>query len=405
MKLSYLDKVLLGFFIFILSCEEPDAPDSIWDENDQGGSTPIVNTVEPSQGAFAGIDTLTIIGQHFSDNPSENLVYFNGMLGNVVGASSTSINVVPPNLVSDSVQINVAVQGAFVFGKYENLYTLSAAVLEYGPFDQFTDIYSLDLDRQENVIVSTNATPDAQFWIVDTNQDSAVWSSALAKASGMKLGPTGSIYFVNFQRFLYRDEQGTEKENTEIFKRLSGNATDLDFDENGNLFVGGTGSTIDHVDIYNEDGLTDGVSEAKNLDTLDIISLKVFNNFLYVLTTTVSSDQAIYKIPILDDSGTLGDLELVFDWSNYTNREASALCLTLSESGDIFVGSDWNTQPLTMIQNGSASGFYNTILTAPIVYMAWGNGNYLYVINKTEDTNRGQKIDTRTTGSDYFGRP
>ena len=405
MKFSYLDKVLLGFFIFILSCEESDAPDSIWDGNDQGGSTPIVNTVEPSQGAFAGIDTLTIIGQHFSDNLSENLVYFNGMLGNVVGASSTSINVVPPNLVSDSVQINVAVQGAFVFGKYENLYTLSAAVLEYGPFDQFTDIYSLDLDRQENVIVSMNATPDAQFWIVDTNQDSAVWSSALAKASGMKLGPTGSIYFVNYQRFLYKDEQGTEKEDTEIFKRLSGNATDLDFDENGNLFVGGTGSTIDHVDIYNEDGLTDGVTEAKNLDTLDIISLKVFNNFLYVLTTTVSSDQAIYKIPILDDSGTLGDLELVFDWSNYTNREASALCLTLSESGDIFVGSDWNTQPLTMIQNGSASGFYNTILTAPIVYMAWGNGNYLYVINKTEDTNRVQKIDTRITGSDYFGRP
>ena len=405
MKFFHLDKILLGFSLMILSCEEADAPGSIWDENDQGGSTPIVNSVEPSEGAFAGIDTLTITGQYFSANLPENLVYFNGTLGNVVGATSTKISVIPPNLVSDSVQISVAVQGSFVFGKYENLYTLSAAVLEYGPFDQFTDIYSLDLDRQENLIVSLNATPDAQFWIVDTNQDSAVWSRALAKASGMKLGPTGSIYFVNYQRFLYRDEQGTEKENTEIFKRLNGNATDLDFDENGNLFLGGTGSTIDHVDIYNEDGLTDGVSEAKNLDTLDIISLKVFNNFLYVLTTTVSSDQAIYKIPILDDSGTLGDLELVFDWSNYTNREASALCLTLSESGDIFVGSDWNTQPLTMIQNGSASGFYNTILTAPIVYMAWGNGNYLYVINKTEDTNRVQKIDTRITGASYFGRP
>jgi len=405
MKLFYSDRILLGFSIFILSCEEPDAPDSVWDENDQGGSAPIVSSVEPAQGAFAGIDTLTITGQYFSDNISENLVYFNGMLGNVVEATSTTIGVVPPNLVSDSVQISVAVQGAFVFGKYENLYTLSAAVLEYGPFDQFTDIYSLDLDRQENVIVSMNATPDAQFWIVDTNQDSAVWSSALAKASGMKMGPTGSVYFVNYQRFLYRDEQGTEKENTEIFKRLNGNATDLDFDENGNLFVGGTGSTIDLVDIYNEDGLTDGVTEAKNLDTLDIISLKVFNNFLYVLTATVSSDQALYKIPILDNSGVLGDLELVFDWSNYTNYEASALCFTLSESGDIFIGSDWSSQPLTIIQNGSAGGFYNTILTAPIIYMAWGNGNYLYVINKTEETNRVQRIDTRTTGAEYYGRP
>ena len=102
-----------------------------------------------------------ISGQHFSTNVSENLVYFNGLLGNVVNSTSSLISVVPPNLVSDSVQISVAVQGAFVFGKYENLYSLNAAVVEYGPFDQFTDIYSLDLDRQENLIVSMNATPDA----------------------------------------------------------------------------------------------------------------------------------------------------------------------------------------------------------------------------------------------------
>ena len=405
MKFFYLDKFFLGFFIFFFSCEEPNAPDSIWDGNDQGGATPIDSGVEPSQGAFAGIDTIVITGQHFSPNVSENLVYFNGMLGNVVSATSSLIGVVPPNLVSDSVQINVAVQGAFVFGKYENLYSLKAAVVEYGPFDQFTDIYSLDLDTQENLIVSLNATPDAQFWIVDTDQDSAVWSSSLAKASGMKMGPTGSIYFVNYQRFLYKDEQGTAKENTEIFKRLNGNATDLDFDENGNLFLGGTGSTIDLVDIYNDGGLTDGVSEAKNLDTLDIISLKVYNNFLYVLTTTVTSDQSIYKMPILDDSGALGDLELVFDWSDYTNKEAFALCFALSEAGDILVGSDWASQPLTIIQNGLATGFYSSILTAPIVYMAWGNENYLYVINKTDETNRVQKIDTRMAGADYFGRP
>ena len=50
-------------------------------------------------------------------------------------------------------------------------------------------------------------------------------------------------------------------------------------------------------------------------------------------------------------------------------------------------------------------GFYSSILTAPIVYMAWGNENYLYVINKTDETNRVQKIDTRMAGADYFGRP
>ena len=53
-----------------------------------------------------------------------------------------------------------------------------------------------------------------------------------------------------------------QKKILKIFKRLNGNATDLDFDEYGNLYLGGTGSTIDVVDVDNEDGLTDGVIEA-----------------------------------------------------------------------------------------------------------------------------------------------
>ena len=404
MRIPLLLRFTMPISFLIFSCEDPNYPENIWDEDDQGNASPSISSVEP-EAAFAGIDTLTISGQNFSENTSENLVYFNNMLGEVVNATSTSLSVITPNLVSDSVQIRVAVQGAFLFADHSSLYTLTAAVLDYGPFDQFTDIFSLDLDRDENLIVSMDGTPNAEFWIVDTNQDSAVWSGALAKGSGMKLGPTGSVYFVNYQRFLYKDEQGTPKENSEIFKRLNGNATDLDFDSYGNLFVGGAGSTIDVVDINDDGGLTSGVTEAKNLDTLDILSLKVFNDYLYVLTTTVTSDQAIYKMQILDDSGSLGDLELVFDWSAYTNKLSSALCFTLSESGDLFVGSDSDDQPLTYIQNGNASGFYSSILTAPISYMAWGNSNYLYLINKTEETNRVQRVDTRMSGADYYGRP
>ena len=405
MRILSLFRIILPISLVMFSCEDPNYPENIWDEDDQGNASPSISSVEPEGSAFAGIDTLTINGQNFSENTSANLVYFNNMLGNVISATSTSLRVVTPNLVSDSVQIRVAVQGAFLFADHSSLYTLTAAVSDYGPFDQFTDIFSLDLDRDENLIVSMDGSPNAEFWIVDTNQDSAVWSGALAKGSGMKLGPTGSVYFVNYQRYLYKDEQGTPKENTEIFKRLNGNVTDLDFDSNGNLFAGGTGSIIDVVDINDDGGLTSGVTEVKNLDTLDVISLRVFNDHLYVLTTTVSSDQAIYKMQILDDSGSLGDLELVFDWSAYTNKLSSALCFTLSEAGDLFVGSDSDDQPLTYIQNGNASGFYSSILTAPISYMAWGNSNYLYLINKTEETNRVQRVDTRMSGADYYGRP
>ena len=175
MRILFLLRFTLPISFLIFSCEDPNYPENIWDENDQGNASPSISSVEP-EAAFAGIDTLTISGQNFSENASENLVYFNNMLGEVVNATSTSLSVITPNLVSDSVQIRVAVQGAFLFADHLSLYTLTAAVLDYGPFDQFTDIFSLDLDRDENLIVSMDGSPNAEFWIVDTNQDSDVWS-------------------------------------------------------------------------------------------------------------------------------------------------------------------------------------------------------------------------------------
>ena len=80
MKFFYLDIFFLGFFIFFFSCEEPDAPDSIWDGNDQGGTTPIVSGVEPSQGAFAAIDTIMITGQHFLQMYLQTLVILKASL-------------------------------------------------------------------------------------------------------------------------------------------------------------------------------------------------------------------------------------------------------------------------------------------------------------------------------------
>ena len=59
-------KIILSLIIFLISCEEPNKSDSIWDENDIGSSTPVISTVIPSQNAFAGIDTILISGSNFS---------------------------------------------------------------------------------------------------------------------------------------------------------------------------------------------------------------------------------------------------------------------------------------------------------------------------------------------------
>ncbi len=405
--MNIIFKIIFSFLslIFFNSCENLNYPDDIWNEDDIGNQKPFISSVIPVEGAFAGIDTLTIYGGNFSKVASDNIVYFNESIGSIISSSDEIIEVVGPNLVSDSITIRIAVQGALEFGNYNNLYKLYPAVENYGPFDQFTDIFSLDLDGEENLIVSLDGAPNAEFWMVDTDQDSSVWSGSLSKGSGMKLGPDESIYFVNYQRFLYKDEQGTEKENSEIFKRLNGNATDLDFDSYGNLYVGGNGSLIDVVDIQDNDGLSSGVTQVVDLDSLDIVAMKVFTDFLYILTNNNSFDQAIYRMEILNSEGSLGEIELVFDWSAYSNNQFSALCFTLDHQGNIFIGSDSELCPITVVENGSARTLYPSILSPPINYMSWGNSNYLYVINRMSDVNRVQRIDTRSQGADYYGRP
>ena len=112
-KYIKLQNHILFLIILVFSCDDPDYPEDIWNEDDTGGLSPVVTSVEPADGAFAGIDTLTITGQSFSDTEEENIVYFNNLLGNIVDATPNRILVIPPNLVSDSVKIKVAVQGAF----------------------------------------------------------------------------------------------------------------------------------------------------------------------------------------------------------------------------------------------------------------------------------------------------
>ena len=66
MKINSLFLKTILFSLIVASCEDPNYPDSVWDENDTGNATPSISSVEPASGAFAGIDTITITGQNFS---------------------------------------------------------------------------------------------------------------------------------------------------------------------------------------------------------------------------------------------------------------------------------------------------------------------------------------------------
>ena len=82
------------FLFYFFSCENTNYPEDIWDEDDNGNAGPFITSVVPEQGAFAGIDTLTINGGNFSTVSSENIVYFNESIGKIISSSNEVIEVV-----------------------------------------------------------------------------------------------------------------------------------------------------------------------------------------------------------------------------------------------------------------------------------------------------------------------
>ena len=94
----------------LLSCNDSNYPNDVWDVNDLGKPTPKINNIFPTDSAFSGSDEVTIEGLNFHKSKDSIFVYFNKVLAEVLTTSETSIVVIPPNIVSDSVAIKVSVQ-------------------------------------------------------------------------------------------------------------------------------------------------------------------------------------------------------------------------------------------------------------------------------------------------------
>lgn len=109
---------LLLFVIFVqfcISCTKTDFSEVT--------SAPTIEKLG-SYGAF-GEDTITISGQNFSKNKEDNVVKFNGVIGQVLEADATTLKVVvPKNVTSGTLTIvvkgsNVINMGNFTVGAYD----------------------------------------------------------------------------------------------------------------------------------------------------------------------------------------------------------------------------------------------------------------------------------------------
>jgi len=376
------------------ACEN-DYPDSVFTWEYTTKPKPAITALEPAGGTFAGIGRMKIVGQNLSTVLAENHVFFNGQPGTIHELNGNEMIVQCANVVGDSVKIQLRVDGAYELYTHEDGYKLETAVIPYKAVTKDYDITGLCVDKDENLYALRKDGTQGRI-IKMTSTDSTTFEeigkAAFSIAYGMKVGPNGTIFVLRNNTIIYRLPAGSNKDtNLETFARVKQRVSDLDFDQNGNLFVGGSGKVIYRVNPTTADTMTVATYTDNN-----IVALRVYNGFLYVVTdytgtNTSAVQEGIYRNQILDSDGHLGPAELMFDWAAYSGGIYGINTITFDQNGILFAGLDGgNAISAINLATGVVTPYYTEVLTTPSSYFAWGNSYYLYVNrhNNEDETKR-----------------
>jgi hypothetical protein len=401
--------ILVGFIAVLSLCGcKNEYPDSIWDPNYKSNPTPIITLIEPESGSFAGVGVVTVTGQNFSPNVEDNKVYFEGERATTLTASQTQLTVQVPNLLGDSLKVQIYVVGALEFGEYEPGYKLEEASVQFKAIDDFVQFTALACDLQENAYGLS--TTREIYKIEHPDSDKVVYATVQTsrKADGMKMGPDGYLYWVRGNTRVYRVPPGGGESVEESYVTVNSRVSDLDFDQNLNIYAAGSTGWIE---VVKPDGTT--TFTAAQYTDYEINAVRVYENFVYIAaaydgTETPEVAEGIWRHEILDADGNLGASELYFDWGANTEEFGpKILCIDFAENGDLYVGMD-KDQAITIIQAGDKSTkyLYPEILLPPTTYMCWGNGNYLYVNRYADESanRRVFRVALNVAGAPYYGR-
>lgn len=426
-----MKKYTIIIFVLILSailvqmgCEN-NYPDSIWDPAYNSKPTPVISDIIPDS-SYSGIGVITIVGQNFSADISENRVFIGGKAATVLSASETSLDVQVPTLVEDSLLIQIDVKDAFELGEYGGTgssdvpFRLIDATINYVKVDENLSMNGLACDLSENIYSVLETRRAIKFIHPDSGYVDVGNSSPPAVVTSMKTGPGGYVCFVKNNTYIYRLPPGSGSSDVaEKWVRFDGKVKDLDFDENLNVFAGGD-TTIFRARWSDAD-----TAIVALYPSYEIKLLRVYNGYVYVFLSYTGSDSmmvqnGIWRNEILDASGNLGSNEFMYDWSTYVAGAAGIKVNTMvvDENGLFYLGLDYSGNYLNEaiikvdIFSGFAEPLYTEILNAGVNNLCWGNSNNLYIhryllVESGEETIITRKLFTLAmpvNSAPYYGR-
>lgn len=354
---------LIACTAWLAGCDTTPA-NTLFDEAPPLRDDPVVTAVEPSSGALAGIGTVTILGENFSTTPSENLVYFDDVRAEVLSASPTELVVETPRLPRSDIQIRVNVIGAEHFSNSVT-YALESAVEEVGGVADFEESFAIATDEDHNLYVSlfaNNASVGIKRILPDGTREDYISSTFKWDALAMK---EGRLYGVRNVRAVFRfPEGGGDQEVWAVADDRSARFTELAVDQEGDVWVGGTGGNLYRID---ESGRPEPVPMEG-----PVTGLAAHGGAIYAARTE-EGISSVWRFPVT--AGGLETGEKLLDLPPGVRAQS----LAAARDGSLFVGTDAD-DPLVLIEaDGTADTFYEGLLEPPAFSLAWGEGPNLFM--------------------------
>lgn len=395
---KYLSLTILAAFL-VTGCNEDPNP-GLDDLISPSTTPPSISTIEPSSGGLAGITVLTINGSNFSSDQSKNAVFFNGVKGEVLSATSTQLKVRPPNVISDSVQVKASV---FKVENFSNIvfYKLAPAAVEIFKFDPANSgtPYGITVDANENVYTSVAKQTNAGIYKVDPQGTLSLWARKDAESffNSLTMGPSDVIYATRRVRAIFQVSEGIPSSTYATYTAsIGGTASDSDFDQNLNLWVGANGNIL-------------SITPAKVIQAFpfdgNINAIKIFNGAIYAVAAS-NNQQILWKVPIIS-ADNIGTPEVYFNFTSEVDSVIKLNDISIAADGDIYIGTDAKKDPIYVIHpDKSFEQLYPGIIKSTVNSLCWGTGNYLYMTrNLSNDfTQTIIRIDMEKPGAPYFGR-
>lgn len=368
-------KFYLKYFlvlIFIVGCEN-NITTPISYQN-LGKPNPIIESISPTEG-LAGVSKITISGSNFSTVKTENLVYFDKTLVAVDSSTTTKIFLTAPVISKDTITVKLTVIGA---GEFSNskIIRLESAIKEYGDFTAIDEPWGITSDPNGNLYVSLMTSGSGvgikKISTSGVKTDYAT-TPGITKFSNLIYASDGTIYGARGVKAIYKIPPGGGTSSIWVSFGLLGSIFDFDFDQNGNIWAGGSGNAF--INSIKLDKTIKQFTIDGNARTI-----KVNNNYVYIAGQFQNEEKILRAKIISTDS--------ISSWEEYFNLTTSTLGgsnifiygLGFLDNGELYFGTDHSTPIKVIKTDKTVVDLYAGVLSPIMHILTKGPSGYIYSV-------------------------